>query len=506
MKKYLTLITLLALLLTSVFSIGAVAASGKLQVVTTIFPIYDWTREIAGDKAKLTMLLDSGVDLHSYQPTAADIMKIATCDVFIYVGGESDEWVEGALAESVNPNMKVLNLVELMGSDIKMEEIVEGMEHNHEHEDGHEHDEEVTVDDIQARGLSDFAGEWNSLHPLLMAGELDAFLEHKAEDDENATKESMFDKYAANWACDAVSVTVEGSTVSFTDANGKTVSAEYSYAGFTPVYNADGEISAVRYQYETDSADAPKYVQFNDHGHESGKAEHFHLYFGSESFEALMGSASNSYFAPAELSTDEILEMLTGGHDHGHEHDHEHEEDEADEHVWLSLRNAQKLTAAITAALCEADPANADEFKANAAAYIEKLSALDEKYTAAANAASVKTVLFGDRFPFRYMADDYGLSYYAAFSGCSAESEASFETIAFLVGKVDELGLPAVLTIEGNNHRIAETIVISTKDKNQKILTMDSMQSTTGKAAASGVTYLSVMEANLAVLTEALQK
>ena len=114
------------------------------------------------------------------------------------------------------------------------------------------------------------------------------------------------------------------------------------------------------------------------------------------------------------------------------------------------------------------------------------------------------TLLFGDRFPFRYLTDDYNLTYYAAFSGCSAESEASFETIVFLAGKMDELGLPAVLTIEGNNHRIAETIVQASRAKDQKILVMDSMQATTGKAAASGVTYLSVMEENLSVLAQAL--
>ena len=119
-------------------------------------------------------------------------------------------------------------------------------------------------------------------------------------------------------------------------------------------------------------------------------------------------------------------------------------------------------------------------------------------------AAASKTVLFGDRFPFRYLVDDYGLRYYAAFAGCSAETEASFETVSFLAKKVDELGLPCVLTIEGKNHKLAETIVQSTAGKNQKVLTMDSMQSMTSKDAANGATYLSVMEQNLSVLKEAL--
>ena len=109
--KRISVLLALTLALTCLLSGSALAEEKRLSVVTTIFPIYDWAREIAGEKADLTMLLDSGVDLHSYQPTAADIMKIATSDVFIYVGGESDEWVGGALAESVNPDMKVLNLV-----------------------------------------------------------------------------------------------------------------------------------------------------------------------------------------------------------------------------------------------------------------------------------------------------------------------------------------------------------------------------------------------------------
>ena len=180
------------------------------------------------------------------------------------------------------------------------------------------------------------------------------------------------------------------------------------------------------------------------------------------------------------------------------------EEAEYDEHVWLSLKNAQTLCSAISAVLQQIDPDNKDTYAANASAYIKKLSALDADYQTAVDAAARKTVLFGDRFPFRYLAEDYGLRYYAAFAGCSAESEASFETISFLAGKVDELNLPCVLTIEGVQHKIAETIVRNTAAKNQKVLTMDSMQSTTSKDAANGTTYLSVMERNLSVLKEAL--
>ena len=328
-----------ALLLVLFVLVGALAGCGKqndtnktdkLSIVTTIFPEYDWVREILGDKAdnaEITMLLDNGVDLHSYQPTADDIVKISDCDLFIYVGGESDGWVEDALRNAANRNMKVINLLEILGDSVKTEEIVEGMQEEHEHEDAHAHD--------------------------------------------------------------------------------------------------DAE-------------------------------------------------------------------------------EHEHEE-EADEHVWLSLKNAKMLVRVISKALQELDPDNKDIYAANADAYVKKLSALDADYQAAVDAASNKTILFGDRFPFRYLVDDYGLRYYAAFVGCSAETEAGFETISFLAKRVDEWKLPCVLTIEGAQHKIAETIVRNTTAKNQRVLTMDSMQSTTSKDVKNGTTYLSVMEKNLSVLKEALR-
>ncbi len=294
------------------------AASNKLNIVTTIFPAYDWVKEILGDetdRAEITMLLNSGVDLHSYQPTVDDIVKISNCDLFLYVGGESDGWVEDALKNAPNKDRKVIRLLDVLGDSAKAEETVEGMQEE--------------------------------------------------------------------------------------------------------------------------------------------------------------------------------------------EHDHE-EEAEYDEHIWLSLKNAQVLVAAISEALQETDPARKDTYAANAAAYAEKLSGLDGEYRAAVDSGKYKTLLFGDRFPFRYLADDYGLNYYAAFPGCSAETEASFETVSFLAGKMDALGLPCVLTIEGTQHKIAETIVQNTAQKNQQILTMDSMQAVTANDAASGVSYLSIMEKNLFVLKKAL--
>ncbi len=284
----------------------------KIKVVATIFPVYDWTREIIGEDKDfdLMLLMDKGIDLHSFQPSVEDIRKISECDVFIYVGGESDEWVDNALKNATNKDMIVVNLMEMLGDKVKSEEHVESMEEHHEHE----------------------------------------------------------------------------------------------------------------------------------------------------------------------------------------------EESENDEHIWLSLKNAQILCDTITNILSKAAPSKADTLEKNSAAYKEKLVALDQKYYDALTAAQGKTLLFGDRFPFRYLVDDYGLKYFAAFSGCSAETEASFQTISFLAGKVDELNLPCVMTIEGSDKKIAETIIANTAAKNQKILVLNSMQ---GKI--DGETYLSVMEKNLEVLREALK-
>lgn len=317
---------------------------GEIEIVATIFPEYDWVMNIIGENpadVRVTMLLDSGVDLHSYQPTANDILKISTCDLFIYVGGESDEWADAALKGAANKDMVVISLLDVLGDAVKEEELAEGMQ-------GHDHD-------------------------------------HGDEKDE-------------------------------------------------------------------------------DHG---------------------------------------------GGE---HEHEHEHEDDdehggsgtEYDEHVWLSLRNAAASVEIISEAIQTIDPDNRDIYKANSSAYIEKLNALDAMYRSAVDGAAFNTLLFGDRFPFRYLTDDYGLDYYAAFAGCSAETEADFETIAFLSKKLDELSLPAVIALEGSDHRIAETIVQNTKSKNQRILVLDSMQSVAAKDVTNGATYLSIAEKNLSVLKDAL--
>ena len=491
MKKIIAI--LMACLFVLSFATAFAESEKTLSIVCATFPQYDWVRQILGDRADdvdLTLLLDNGVDLHNYQPTADDIIKIAQSDLFIYVGGESDGWVDDVLATAQNPNLKAVSMLESV--EAKEEETVEGMQEE-EHDHDHAHDEAFTEADIEDRTLADFAGEWVSLWPMMKDGELEEYCAHKAEDDPSMTAEDYREKYIVSWACNVKDVSVTGNSITFNYLDGTTASAEYRYAGFATKTSDSGKIS-VRYQFETDSAEAPKYVQFNDHGHEPGAAEHFHLYFGNNGFDALMESTASSYFAPASLDKEGILKMLMG---------HEHEV-EYDEHVWLSLRNAETLTQTITNVLCELDSANAPVYQENAANYIAKLNDLDNQYKDAVANGQRTTILFTDRFPFRYLADDYGLTYYAAFVGCSAETEASFETIAFLAKKVDELKLPVVLTIEGDNHSIAETVVSSTQAKNQAILTMNSIQSVTAADVENGENYLDIMAENLNVLKEAL--
>ena len=476
------------------------ADSDKLKVVTTIFPEYDWVKDILGDKAgstDLTMLLSNGVDLHSYQPTADDIVKISDCDLFIYVGGESDGWVEDALKESTNKDMKVIDLLEVLGDSVKTEETVEGMQ---ETEHAHDHSKEVSTfedHEVQDRSLSDWAGSWQSAYPFALDGTLDDAFAAMAEEGE-MTADEYKTYYQNGYKTDITNIDIAGDHIAFTYEDGKKVGSDYKYIGYY-IQNWSTGTKAAMYRFEAvdRTSGAPICVEFNDHMIESAAPEHFHIRMSNESFDAIIDPEKSwPTFFPADMTGEDLCEHMEG---HGHDH-----EEEADEHVWLSLKNAKTLVGAISDALQELDPDNKGIYAANAAAYIEKLSALDGAYQSAVDGAARKTVLFGDRFPFRYLVDDYGLSYYAAFAGCSAESEASFETVSFLAKKVDELKLPCVLTIEGKNHKIAETIVENTAEKNQKILTMDSMQSTTSEDVANGTTYLSVMEQNLSVLKEAL--
>ena len=297
----------------------ASARSDRLSIVCTSFPEYDWTRHILGGKlcdVDLTCLADNGTDIHSFQPTAGDMIKISACDVFIYVGGESDKWVKDALEEAANPDRKVISLMETLGDSVREEELKEGME---------------------------------------------------AEEEEEGEEEG------------------------------------------------------------------PEY----------------------------------------------------------------------DEHVWLSLRNAEKLCTEIGNVLCTADPDNSGEYSKNAKTYTESISELDGKFTELFGSVpeEKKTLIFGDRFPFRYFADDYGLDYYAAFAGCSAETEASFATIAFLAEKADELDADTIYTLEKTDGDIAASVINNTKKKSDiHIVQLDSMQSVTDL----NDTYLNIMGQNYEALKGAM--
>jgi zinc transport system substrate-binding protein len=202
-----------------------------------------------------------------------------------------------------------------------------------------------------------------------------------------------------------------------------------------------------------------------------------------------------------ETKTEELVE----GMEEEKNQDGEEEGLEYDEHVWLSLKNAQVLCTSIAEALYVLDTENAQIYKDNLKIYIEEIAALDAGYQETIINAPVKTLLFGDRFPFRYLMDDYELEYYAAFPGCSAETEASFDTIVFLSEKMDELNLKNIMVTESSDSSMAKTIRDNTKSKNQEILVLDGMQSISVEEVEEGITYLSIMEKNLGILEKALQ-
>lgn len=298
----------------------------KIKIVATIFPIYDIVRNlIPNDNYELTLLLDSGIDIHNFSPTAKDIAKLAEADLFIYVGGESDNWVDKTIESSQNNRIIRLNLMESLSHITKEEEVVEGMQSEHE-----------------------------------------------------------------------------------------------------------------------------------DHG------EH-------------------------------------------EEHDgHDEHEAEMDEHIWLSVKNAKEITKVIADELVKLNDENKTVIENNANNYLRQLDELDRKYIEVTEKKKYDTLLFGDRFPFRYLVDDYGIDYFAAFSGCSAEAEASFETIVFLSKKVDELGLRHVCVLEGKEPKIAETIISSCESKDVDIVYFNSMEGITDVNDALNTNYIKIMEGNLEAYSKAL--
>lgn len=315
MKKVISLIMVTAMLLLVCACTNIEDESDGISIVCTAFPQYDYIKNIMGSDDSLTLLLDEGADLHSYEPTAQDIIKIGSADLFVYVGGSSDVWVEGALQSANNPELQTVALMDIVNT--YEQEYVAGMQHE------------------------------------------------------------------------------------------------------------------------------------------------------------------------------------SGEHIHAHEGDHSEE----DEHIWLSIRNAAKITDYLCGVISKIDPENSSFYRNNADKYITELNALDAEYTAVTEDAARKTILFADRFPFRYLVEDYGITYFAAFAGCSSESEASFDTMTFLIDKTNELHLPYVLTIEGSDGSIAKMIC---EETGAQSLTLDSCQSVSSADIEQGVSYLGIMKSNLKILLEAL--
>ena len=300
--KILSLLLCLSLLAGTAAGCAPSRQGDRLQVTATVFPLYDWARNIAGTAAEVTLLADGGVDMHSFQPAASDMVAVKTCGLLLYVGGESEQWVVKAAADRTGPSV---DLLKTLGEAALKEELLPGMQ----------------------------------------------------------------------------------------------------------------------------------------------------------------GEPEEGY----------------------------------DEHVWLSLKNAAYFCGVIAEAMAAADPANAALYRGRAAAYTDKLTALDGAYAAGVAAAPRKTLILADRFPFRYLAADYGLTCYAAFPGCSAETGASFSTVVELARRAEEAGVTAILQLESADGSLAAAVRDATKTKDQKILTLNSLQS-----ARSDADYLSVMEDNLTVLQEAL--
>ena len=175
---------------------------------------------------------------------------------------------------------------------------------------------------------------------------------------------------------------------------------------------------------------------------------------------------------------------------------------EYDEHVWTSPANAMKITQSISDELCKLDPDNKTYFQKNTQDYIDKIGKVDQEFKDIVSHASRKTIVFGDRFPLRYFADEYGLKYYAAFPGCSTETEPSVNTIKYLVDKVKAEKIPVVFYIEFSNHKTADSICEAT---GAKALMFQSCHNVTKKDLDSGKSYVDIMTENAQKLKEALQ-
>lgn len=329
MKKRILCALIALTLIFSLFSLFACNSrsedNGKLKILCTLFPQYDWLRNITkgSEGVELSLIIANGSDPHSYQPTAEDIMNISNCDIMVYVGGDSDKWVEEAIERSKNTELSQVVLSSLEG---------------------------VTLRNVSA----------------------------------------------------------------------------------------------------------------SSHSH---------------------------------------------SHDHDHSHEHEgHSHSSVDEHLYLSLHNAIASVRSITKILCEKDTANAELYKSNAEAYINELSSLDAGFKKALNEANIAEpfMLFADRFPFVYLLSDYGISYSAAFEGCTTDVDASFDTVLRLIKEADAHSIGYIAVTETSDKALAQTVISSTKAKNQEILTLNSMQSVTKSQIEKGASYILTMAQNLEIVKKAI--
>ena len=308
----------------------------EVDVLSTNFIGYDLARAVVGDAGvEVSMLLKPGAEMHDFEPTPEDIIKIREADLFIYVGGESDEWVEELLSDNEISKDKVLRLMDLV--EVKKEELVEGMEEDYEDEEGHEHADEEHED---------------------------------------------------------------------------------------------------------------------------------------------------------------------GGHEDEEEHEHTDGEVEYDEHVWTSPVNAMKMVDGVREKLATIYPEKRETLERNAEEYNARLMDIDRKIREVVAEGARKELIFGDRFPFRYFVDEYGLDYYAAFPGCSEQTEASSQTIAFLINKAKTEGVKVILKIELTSDKLAQTIA---DEVGAKVMTLNAAHNISQEDFECGVTYAEIMEGNIEVLREALE-
>lgn len=331
MKRILTLFLTLALILSlcSCAAPGEKADDGRLQIVATLFPYYDFARAIVGGRADVTLLLSPGREAHSFEPTPLDAVTISEADVFLYNGGEGEYWVEemlDAAGEHIAVKARMMDYVDALG-----EEFSEGMQGADAHDHDHDH---------------------------------------------------------------------------------------------------------------------------SDHDHDGGD-------------------------------------------------EHDSDKVEYDEHIWTSPKNAVVLCRAVCDAICKADPANEDFYRANCDDYCAQIEALDARFTSLCESAPHKLLVFADRFPMLYFCREFGLDYRAAFHGCSGDTEPSLATIKYLIDKVEDENIPVVYTIDFGTKKVAAVVSECT---GAAVDTLYSMQTVSRADFDAGETYLTLMERNYEALRKGLNE